>query len=400
MPESDIELTRKLLVSSVLIYFVLSYLLPRSQIPVLVTVFYFTNMVGRLAAFKRLVGGVAPYLTGVWGPQWNQAPSNIPKTIGSGHQKFLALSEDSKVELLQAIKTLQAYTTSSKKVNDRRRRLFKLMTWRQQRLCEDVGYVNRLKRIDKSIVSNQDLFNKIVDFSLQKYGIAYLDFDLLRKNTATQTSATNYRVIEALGHFTRDWSDPKEIEPLLNYAKSQLDTLPKNGKTCIVIPGSGLGRIAHEIANHGDYDVHALEYSGLMHLCNEFVYSEPYKKEFYPYIHSCSNFYDTESQFRSSGLKQTTIPSNLTLHLDDFRYFDIPNKEKYTNVVVLSVFFIDTAENFMDYLDNILKLTTAHPRNNPIKNGYWINIGPLKYGSAAQVELNAHEIHQIRRETG
>lgn len=400
--QSDTELTRNLLVTSSLIYVVLHYLLPRSQIPVLVTVFYFTSMVGKLAIFKRLVGGLAPFFgtPATWRTQWTPVLTNIPKTIGSGHLKFLALSEDSRVELLQAIKTLQSYTISSKKVNDRRRRLFKLMTWRQQRLCEDVGYLNKLKRIDKSILANQDLFNKIVEFSIQKYGIAFLDFNLLSKNTATQTSATNYRVIEALGHFTRDWDNHHEAEPLLKYIKKQLDSLPKDGKTCIIIPGSGLGRIAHEIANYGDYDVHAVEYSGLMHLCNEFIYAEPYKKEFYPYIHTCSNFYDTESQFRSSKLKQTSLPANLTLHIDDFRYFEVPNKEKYTNVVVLSVFFIDTAENFIDYLDRIQKLTVPHPKNNPIKNGYWINIGPLKYGSAAQVELNASEIQQIRAETG
>lgn len=288
------------------------------------------------------------------------------------------------------------------------------MSWRQQKLCEEVGYTKKLRKIDTHIGKNQEVFNQIVETTKAHYGINYRDFSgpkLLQQNTLS----SNYRVVESLGHFVRDWSveGSTEIEPMLAYIRDHLDQIiPKSEaqNTCIVLPGSGLGRVAHEVAKHRDYGaVYAVEFSGLMHACHQFVYEllklENDEKilenhQLSPYIHTCSNFVHTDSQFRQvnipNGVKK---PENLHVVLDDFRYFSIPEKDKFQNVVVVSVFFIDTAENLIDYFDVINQLTTPLSRSS-VKNGYWINVGPLKYGTAAQVELNADEIAQVRKKTG
>ena len=91
------------------------------------------------------------------------------------------------------------------------------------------------------------------------------------------------------------------------------------------------------------------------------------------------------------------IPETLHIHNQDFRHFKIPNRDSYKNIVVVTAFFIDTAENLLDYLDVIKNLTL--PSGN-IERGYWINVGPLKYGTAAQVELNADELKDLRKNLG
>lgn len=407
---SDSVLILSTTFTCVLVYVVLDFVLGSSQIAILVVVFICTNMISRTGAFKNFVSKID--VTKAIGDQSVPRIPHVENPIGHNH--FQSISEHSRIEILSAIKSLQAYSANTKNVNDRRKRLFKMMTWRQQKLCEDVGYLKKLTKIEQSISYNQKILSAIADGAVKKFGISYEDFNLLKGSNSSNTSSTNYRVIEALGHYIRDWSPDGEAElkPMMKYITEQLNRVipvQERLKTCVIIPGSGLGRIAHEIANIGSDNearfgaVHAIEYSGLMHLCNEFIYSsENDEKDYdlFPYIHSCSNFIDSTSQFRSSIVHSGQIkPENLALNHEDFRYFEVPNKSEFENIVVVSAFFIDTAENLVSYLDTIQELTTPHKKNS-IKNGYWINIGPLKYGTAAQVELNSDELKMIRKAMG
>lgn len=382
-----------------------------SQVPVLAAVFVASNMLSRTALFRQIVVGADRWYRGHSRRNFHFVGSGEVHGDGNGSDSLL---ETSKAELLSALKSLDSYGANSKSYNERRRKLFKLMSWRQQKLCEEVGYTKKLRKIDAHIDKNQAVFNQIVEITKAQYGLTYKDFDLLKK-LQQNTSSSNYRVVEALGHFVRDWSlqGSSEIKPMLKYIRDHLDSIipaDEAEETCVVLPGSGLGRVAHEVALHRKYGaVYAVEFSGLMHACHQFLY-EKLKGEheakagethaLFPYIHTCSNFVHTDSQFRETSIPNgVNRPDNLHVVLDDFRYFSIPEKEKYKNVVVVSVFFIDTAENLIDYFDVINQLTTPLPRNS-IKNGYWINVGPLKYGTAAQVELNADEIAQLRMKIG
>lgn len=411
---SDKELLFTTIIACGGVYYLLTFLYSpvKSPVPLLVAVFLGSNMLSRSNLFNGLVKKAQPAVSKLM----NDVTANnaITAPAKSSHQSnydsFLALSESSKVELVTAIKSLQSYKVNSKKSNDRRRKLFKLMSWRQQKLCDDIGYNKKLNRIDQCINQNQLILNTIADLAIENYGLTYSDFDLLKNQPNNgNVSASNYRVIEAMGHFVRDWSTigDSESKPMLAYIESQLEKLiplaEARAKTCIIVPGSGLGRISHEIAKLNQWGaVHAIEFSGLMHICNQFIYENNDKKhDIFPYIHSCSNFVSTKSQFRSVDiLSSIAKPASLTLNHLDFRYFAIPEKEKYENVVVVSAFFIDTAENLIEYFDTIHDLSTPSPKKNSIKNGFWINVGPLKYGSAAQVELNSEEIGKLREKMG
>lgn len=392
-------------------YFSLDLITARnSQIPLAASVALFSFMGSRFNIVEKLHRGLVE--------QRRLLTGGI--NVRDPNSAFSALSGQSQTEVLHALASLRDYTKNLKQLNERRKRLFKLMSWRQQKLCTDVGYLKKLKNIDASIDQNQLVFDLVAATIMKKYQVTYRDMEAMDKRSQSNSSL-NYRVVESLGHFIRDWSTfpncpsqagsaggDSEIAPLLKYVADQLDAvIPENEvhDTCIIIPGSGLGRVAHEVASRKPYgSVYAVEFSGLMHACNEFIYlkqkptgGSPTTVDTIPFAHTNLNFLDSKAQFRHISVPTgVERPSNLTLAIDDFRYCTVPQMEKYKNVVLVSVFFIDTAENIMDYFDRISDLTK--PKAG--KNGFWINYGPLKYGSAAQAELNADEICQLRKLLG
>lgn len=362
---------------------------------------HFHNTLGRIKRFLKT---------------YNSLPSSSRSSLERSNSPFDSLNELTKIELLTAIKTLRSYRDNSQKVNARRRSLFKDIPFKQRKLCEEIGYLKKLSKIDSLIDANQNFLSSIAEIPIEKYKLADEDFDILTKENINKNSPSkaNFRVVEALGHYVRDWSreSDQELKVILEFIKKQLEIiipLEERTRTAIVIPGSGLGRISHEIAEIGKgselrfRSVHAVEYSGIMHLCNNYIYSDDSNKKeqvHFPFIHSCSNHMNESSQFRPYHIyPKVTKPENLFLHHEDFRRFEIPSLIDYENVVVVSVFFIDTGANIMEYLDKIKLLTTSNIHKK-IQKGYWINVGPLKYGSAPRIEFNLEEINKIKLKSG
>lgn len=64
----------------------------------------------------------------------------------------------------------------------------------------------------------------------------------------------------------------------------------------------------------------------------------------------------TDAQFREVQFSANIAePKNVHLHLDDFCKFKIANTRNFKNVV--TIFFIDTAENILEYFDKINALS-------------------------------------------
>ncbi|CAK9436107.1 uncharacterized protein LODBEIA_P06650 [Lodderomyces beijingensis] len=372
-------------------------------------------MISRSRAFQSLASRALVYLKNRSATA--AAFSTVPSVSSGGDnsKSFHALSESQKIEILSAVKSLKNYKRSSTEVNERRRKLFGLLNSKQQKLAKDAGYLEKLDSIDDGIASNYKLINDAADYTVKKYGISQDDFNLLEKQEKPSTaSGSNYRVIEALGHYTRDWTPGHvglELLPVFEYVASQLELLieyQQKKDTALVFPGSGLGRLAYEFSKGGYGAVFAIESSGLMNSLVDFNYSElppTTQKEnqaytIYPHIHTNSDFYNTQSQLRTFEYKpvgSSHKPDALVNVNGDFLNFEIPARKKYKNIVVVSVFFLDTAENLIAYLDKISELSTP---GDGVERGYWINAGPLKYGSAAQVELNADELAFVRDNMG
>lgn len=406
----DRDLILSTLLGSSIVYVILSILLTNKLIPTLTAVYIVANMIPSLRGFDSFMGKLRQFnwnLSSRVRGASNKLTNETTQLNDATDRKFSLLSQTKRVEVMSSIKSLQLYAANGKKTNAKRRRLFKLMSWRQQNLCKKIGYLDKLDTLDHLISKNQLVLNRIVELFIKDYNINFSDFDLI-KNFNDNNS---YRVIESVSHFTRDWPSTNasltdtsfELSPILHFINNNLQSIiPSDQKqnTCILVPGSGLGRIPHELANDNYGHVHSIEFSGLMYLFNKFVYSNNdisiSDLELYPYIHSNSNFQSLNHQYRSQLIPQLRQPANLSMHLEDFNLFDIPTDHiaSYDNIVIVTAFFIDTAENLVDYLDTIYEFT------KPFKNGYWINIGPLKYGTAPQVELNVEELAQLRKDMG
>ncbi|CCG20919.1 hypothetical protein CORT_0A05310 [Candida orthopsilosis Co 90-125] len=385
------------------LYYVLSLIYPKSQLPILITTFVFTNMVSRTSLFKSLTHSASRSIkSGI------PSLANLPTSSGANYSKFQSLNKDQKIEVLSAIKSLKSYQFHAQDVNERRKSLFTHLASKQQSVAKDVGYWKKLELIDKAIEKNQNFVDAVGDFTIEKYGVSLKDFDLIENAKGSIASGNNFRVIEALGHYTRDWTTGSlspELRPIFDYVASQLElaiNFKQKHDTVLVFPGSGLGRLAYEFSKWDYGAVYSIENSGLMNSFVGYNYGRQTKKShtIYPYIHTSSDYYNTESQLRTfeyEPIGEVNKPKNLHIVNEDFTKFEIPNRDKYKNVVVVSVFFLDTAENLFTYLETIEKL--AKPSGN-VERGYWINAGPLKYGSAAQVEFNADELKEARKALG
>ncbi|KAI3402656.2 hypothetical protein KGF56_004537 [Candida oxycetoniae] len=369
-------------------------------------------MVSRTSKFRSLAFALHKYLQN----RKTEAAfrRNIPSSPNLNYSNFESLNVTQKTEVLAAVKSLKDYKESSLVMNERRKKLFRLLSSKQQKLATEVGYMSRLNAIDKAIAVNYKLVNDIADYTINKYGISSKDLASLDKKSAA--SGSNFRVIEALGHYSRDWQQGNvgwELLPIFEYIASQLQLLfptsAEKKETALIFPGSGLGRLTYEFSKDDYGAVFAIENSGLMNSLVDFHYRESQQNEeelytVHPYIHINSDFYSTKSQFRSFKYKpigSNNKPESLITMNQDFLEFEIPNRDKYKNIVVVSVFFLDTAENLFAYLEKIRQLTKPSGRNGSFpERGYWINAGPLKYGSAAQVELNADELAEVNKKMG
>ncbi|KAF3199322.1 hypothetical protein TWF679_001540 [Orbilia oligospora] len=82
--------------------------------------------------------------------------------------------------------------------------------------------------------------------------------------------------------------------------------------------------------------------------------------------------------------------SNVILVEGDFTTVFKDSKDKFD--VVITHFFIDTARNLMSYFETISSLLAP--------GGYWINFGPLLYGTGPWVQLALDEILTVTEDMG
>lgn len=285
---------------------------------------------------------------------------------------------------------------------------------------ENIGYFDKIEAVNLSIDVNFHAINLIVLHTLNELvkmnGITpYIEGVLkdvgytwdegnkkLVRNTYSSIhfseKSNQYRVNEAICHLVRDWSDDYSLErqQLLDFIDSSISNSVAEKDTLIIVPGSGCGRIAYEIAKkYKDSKVESIEFSSLMYLCNEFVLGAEEEITIDPFYQCYSGQRSKNNQTRgySINVNEFSRPENHTLHLGDFSCYR--PERKYENIIVCTAFFIDTAENMFDYFNAIENLS-----NFVTGELHWVNVGPLKYGTRPKVQLNYEELSQIRKLRG
>lgn len=263
---------------------------------------------------------------------------------------------------------------------------------------------------------NRALCHEIVDAALQYYDINRKDLeDYIKVQAAENRVPDSTSVSQALLLFVRDWAVEGEnerrrgFECIRDHLTEQLKDFDHDRTVEILIPGSGLGSLAHEIADmDGElvdfwggtplieparYSVITNEWSAYVnaayHLFN--VKHTSYKHKVIPFIESWSHRKTTNELKRHITFPDTEVDPSKVFHVEgDFTKAFKDSSAKFD--VVITFWFIDTARNIVDYFQTIKDVLKP--------GGIWINLGPLLYSASPWVQLSLEEVALVTEAMG
>ncbi|EAS37466.3 uncharacterized protein CIMG_02820 [Coccidioides immitis RS] len=293
-----------------------------------------------------------------------------------------------------AMNDLNTISTRYKSLPDNQKRLIELT----------VKYDEKIRQTERLIKKNDVIAQKIVDHALEFYGVEFSELQkFVHDVESSGQSAERVSVSQALKHYIRDWAPEGEHERISTFPHI-LNTLeklyPKRDRANpvrVLLPGSGLGRLAHDIADLQGFEVTANEWSMYMNVAYRYITSPggslANSSTIYPYIDWWSHQPTTAELHRPITFPVVPVdPHSVVLVEGDFTTaFKKPSDQGRFDAVV-TLFFIDTARNIVTYIETIHQLLKP--------GGVWINLGPLLYGSSPVIQLSLDEIIDISEAVG
>ncbi|TDZ15176.1 Carnosine N-methyltransferase [Colletotrichum orbiculare MAFF 240422] len=303
-----------------------------------------------------------------------QEKKSLLKRLSKSHGKWD--TNHPRHRLMEALFGFSRYKVRQMAELDRYKGLYKHATSAQKKVLEKtIGYSQKFSKVEKLLDHNQQLSNEIVEAALAYYDISHdeLSAHSKAKDEAGQL-ADRVSVSQALKHYT---------------------LFPQRSGDGIraLLPGSGLGRLGHEVASLGGFDVTINEWSMFMNLAYRFLEANPRpeSKTVFPFIDSWSHHATTADMVRAVSFPDSRVNSSSVLLIEgDFVTQFKSQKRQYD--VVVTHFFIDTARNVMSYFDTIHAALEV--------GGYWVNFGPLLWGSGPFVQLSLDDIVAIAKSMG
>ncbi|KIJ64917.1 hypothetical protein HYDPIDRAFT_111601 [Hydnomerulius pinastri MD-312] len=378
--------------------------------------------------------------------------------------------EEEQMHFSNVVTTFRQYAQYSLAANNRRRKDVHMLPQADKALLDALGYKKKLQEVDTAILANADFLNKIVadpeifghdldDFEhedggepnggqsqqsshshdkpssrgdghahshgLSHHGHSHAhDHDMQTTDPRRPQSQGKYKPTDfdmdklrsTLKQFVRDWSEEGESERRLCYdpMKKVLEEHfegQDRRKLKVLVPGSGLGRLAYDVAKLG-FTCQGNEFSHYMLLASHLILNNTNainEHTIYPYVHSFSNIASKSAILREVHIPDV-LPSNLprdsgfSMVAGDFEeiYGTEDTDESETQVgqwdAVLTCFFIDTAKNIVNYLRIIHRILAP--------GGVWINLGPLLWHfennstNDPSIELDLEEVKELARKIG
>ncbi|OLN87252.1 Carnosine N-methyltransferase 2 [Colletotrichum chlorophyti] len=326
-----------------------------------------------------------------------QEKKKLFKRLSKSHGKWD--TNHPRHRLLEALFGFSRYKLRQMAEIDRWKGLYNHVSKTQKVALEKaVGYSKKFEITEQLLDLNQELCDEIVDTALEFYGISReeLASHSKAKDDAGQP-ADRVSTSQALKHFVRDWSTAGRGERddafpcILNTLQSLFPKRDQDVK--VLLPGSGVGRLGHEVAALGGFEVTTNEWSMFMNLAYRFLEAHPSPggKSVHPFVDSWSHHATTADMFRGVSFPDRRVNTSSVLLVEgDFTSAFKSDKGQYD--VVVTHFFIDTARNVMSYFD------TIHAVLKP--GGYWINFGPLLWGTGPFVQLSLDEIIAVTKGMG
>jgi len=215
------------------------------------------------------------------------------------------------------------------------------------------------------------------------------------------------KVRSTLRQFVRDWAKEGQEERDLSYGKIIKEFMtyfpefinPETGKKVSVLhPGAGLGRLVYELAKLG-YKSQGNEFSFFMLLTSNFILNEVSKIEEFelqPYIHTFSNIQEENQPFAKILIPDEcpcdSLPADCDFSMVAGEFVEVYSSQNDDWDSVITCFFIDTANNIIQYIETIAKIIKP--------GGVWINFGPLLYHysdmeNECSIELSWEELKHV-----
>ncbi|KAJ7496554.1 N2227-like protein-domain-containing protein [Mycena latifolia] len=272
-----------------------------------------------------------------------------------------------------------------------------------KRLGYTLGYPAKLDRLAQVTNANAKITDAIARLAEKEF-----EFDLPPRGGDAMDLM---RVRESLKHFMRDWSSDgirereKIFTPILDVLR-KVDVDERATKR-VLVPGSGLGRLAWEISELGFLETSANELSFFMNLAFRFLLSPSttstvHEHAIHPYAHWFSHQRSGDSLFRSIRFPDAVprlSPSFKLVEKDFLTLKPPPPPNSFLPPIpgydyIVTLFFIDTSLNILTTLEHIYHLLRP--------GGTWINLGPLLWTSGAQakLELSLEEVLHAAEEIG
>lgn len=135
--------------------------------------------------------------------------------------------------------------------------LAKLEAKAKEILERTVQYTQKLNKNEHLLQKNKDLQDKIVKHAMQFYGIEQAELDQHIKEAKKEgRNPDKVSVGQALKHYVRDWSSEGDAErsdafPCVLNTLLDLSKLNQTVPAKVLVPGSGVGRLGHDIHNLG-----------------------------------------------------------------------------------------------------------------------------------------------------
>ncbi|TMW54180.1 hypothetical protein DOY81_000764 [Sarcophaga bullata] len=180
----------------------------------------------------------------------------------------------------------------------------------------------------------------------------------------------------------RDWSAEgaeereQSYKPIIDAVEQYFDPKEYNvNQVKILVPGCGLGRLSYELACRG-YECEANEFSYFMLIASNFVLNNCSGENMYtlhPWVHQHDNNLRRADQAAAVRFPDVCPLKNkptgaLSVVAGDFLEV---YKRRHTYDCVATCFFIDCANNVVDFIETIYHIL--------VPGGIWINLGPLLY---------------------
>ncbi|KAJ3770051.1 N2227-domain-containing protein [Lentinula raphanica] len=336
------------------------------------------------------------------------------------------------------VATFRKYSSYHLAANNRRRKDLFTIPHADQILLDQLGYKEKLDEVDKAILVNEQFLNKIV-VDPEIFGEAELEDEKVvpessshshphshsHSHAHSHSSQKRYKPTEfdmdklrsTLKQLVRDWSDEGRDEretsygPMKDALLAHFSDIPEEQRRNfrVLIPGSGLGRLAYDVASLG-FECQGNEFSHYMLLASFLILNKterPHMHTIYPYVHSFSNLPDRASMLRAITIPdvEPTLPSGSAFSLVAGDFEELYGQESDPDEpqsglwdAVMTCFFIDTAKNIVQYLRIIHKILAP--------GGVWINLGPLLWHwennntNDPSIELDLVEVKQLAKMVG